>query len=177
MFFIHGPLLCRRHHAPEQGMGLARQGAELRVELAGGEVGVVLELDQFDQATIRGSAADLVARFEKQVAVGVVEFVAVAVLRLSPLGFGLKTQSVGSGRGFGEQVLLGLDRSLAFAEDEHAPVLVVFGKHQQGFGLLDRGSVAKGGDGDGGLLVPTPENHRCGPSGFLFFGCAVACQH
>ena len=86
MFLIHGPLLCRRHHAPEQGMGLARQGSELRVELAGGEVGVVLELDQFDQATIRGSAADLVARFEKQVAVCVVEFVAVAVLRLSPFG-------------------------------------------------------------------------------------------
>jgi hypothetical protein len=42
MFPIHGPLLCRRHQAPEQGMGLARQGAELRVELAGGEVAVAV---------------------------------------------------------------------------------------------------------------------------------------
>ena len=90
-------LLCRRHQAPEEGMGLAGPGAKLRMVLAGGEVGVVLELDQFDQATIGGSAADLVARFEKQAAVGVVEFLAVAVafvhhlLAVEPLGHGARS--------------------------------------------------------------------------------------
>ena len=82
-------------------MGLAGPGAELRVELAGGEVGVVLELDQFDQATIGGSAADLIARFEKKVAVGIVEFVAVAVafvdhlLAVETLGHGARSQPAG----------------------------------------------------------------------------------
>jgi len=50
-------------------MGFARPRQEFRVVLAGGEEGMVLELDQFHQAPVRGGAADLIARLQQQVAV------------------------------------------------------------------------------------------------------------
>ena len=47
--------------------------------LGGGEEGGDPLFDQFHQAAIGGDATDLVARFQEQVAIGVIELVAVPV--------------------------------------------------------------------------------------------------
>ncbi len=69
----------RLNQAPEQGMGFAGAGEEFGVKLAGGKERVALQLDQFDEPAIGGGATDLIARSQEEIAVGVVEFVAMAM--------------------------------------------------------------------------------------------------
>ena len=72
-------MLGRFDQAAEQGMGPAGSRQEFGVVLAGGEKGMFGKFDQFHQPAIGGASADFVARLEKQVSVGVVEFKAMAM--------------------------------------------------------------------------------------------------
>ena len=65
--------------ALEQRMRLVRLAQKFRMELAGDEKRMVLQLDDFDQFAVRRKAAENKAGLLEFFAVGVVEFVAVAV--------------------------------------------------------------------------------------------------
>ena len=63
----------------EQRMRLVRLAQEFRMELAGDEKRMVLQLDDFHQLAVRRQAAEHETGLLEFVAVGVVEFVAVTV--------------------------------------------------------------------------------------------------
>ena len=52
---------------------------EFRVVLASGEKRMILEFNQFHQASVRRCSAHFIPRFKKQIAVGVVELITVAM--------------------------------------------------------------------------------------------------
>ena len=82
-------------------MGLSRPGEEFGVVLAGGEERMPFQFDQLHQASIRGRAAHHISGFQEKIAIGVVEFVAVAVafidhlVSVEPLGEGSRRNPAG----------------------------------------------------------------------------------
>jgi hypothetical protein len=77
-------------------MGFAGAGEEFRVVLAGEEEGMAFEFNQFHQAAVGGDAADLIAGFKEEVAVGVIEFIAMAVAFVDHL-FPIERLALGAG--------------------------------------------------------------------------------
>src|SRR5262245_12029451 len=63
----------------DERMGLVRLTEKVGVKLGADEKRVLLQFDHFDQLAVGGGAAEDEARLLERLAVGVVEFVAVAV--------------------------------------------------------------------------------------------------
>ena len=72
-------LMDSRNETFEEGVGTIGFAQKFRVELAGDVEGMILQFDDFDQATVRGCSAEHKAGFLELVAIDVVEFVAVTV--------------------------------------------------------------------------------------------------
>lgn len=141
------------YEAGEDGVGLVRAGLEFGVELGADEKGVVGDLDDFDEFLFGGDGADFQAGSLDLLAVGGVEFVAVAVtfaddfraIEFVRLGSGEDVGIVGAETHGGAHVL---DALLFFLEgdDGMRGIFVELG----GVGVFQGADIA--GEFDGGDL-------------------------